>query len=141
MKNATTNTQTPETAKGSLTVLVVEDHPYFRKSLVSYLAEFSSVNVVGKAADGMEALELAERLRPQLVVMDIQMPEMDGLDACKLIKIKYPGTRVILYSMHASETFSKESLSCADGFVTKDRLFEELNEIIGQSKALASKAS
>jgi len=136
MMNTTINTQLSETAAGHLTVLVVEDHPYFRKSLVSYLAEFSSVSVVGKAADGIEALEMAERLRPQLVVMDIQMPELDGLAACKLLKMKCPETRVILYSMHAPETFSKEALERADRFVPKDRLFEELAGIIGAAVAV-----
>lgn len=129
--NSTIPAQTHGTVVSSLTVLVVEDHPYFRKSLVSYLSEFSSVSVVGKAGDGLEALKMAEKLRPQLVVMDIQMPGMDGLEACKLLKIKYPGTRVILYSMHDPETFSKEALERADRFVPKDRLFEELTEIIG----------
>ena len=132
MINSNTSAQTHETTGSSLTVLVVDDHPYFRKSLVSYLAEFSSVSVVGKAADGMEALEMAEKLRPQLVVMDIQMPKLDGLAACEILKTKYPGMRVILYSMHASETFSKEALNCADRFVPKDRIFEELTGIIGQ---------
>jgi DNA-binding NarL/FixJ family response regulator len=63
--------------------------------------------------------------------MDIQMPELDGLGACKLLKIKYPGTRVILYSMHPRETFGREALERADEFVPKDRLFEKLTAIIG----------
>lgn len=85
--------------------------------------------------DGREAVEMAEKLRPHLVIMDIQMPELDGIAACETIRTRYPETRVVLYSMHAPETFGKEALDKADRFVTKERLLDELPGIIRHETA------
>ena len=114
-------------------MLVVDDHRYFRESLVSFLAEFPSIETVGTAGDGAEAVKMVERLRPQLVIMDIQMPLMDGLLACEEIKKDSPGTKVVLYTMHSRETYGDAALKLADSFVPKDRLFEELPGLIEEA--------
>lgn len=111
-------------------MLVVDDHRYFRESLVSFLGEFPSIETVGTAGDGAEAVRMVKRFRPQLVIMDIQMPLMDGLQACEEIKKDSPGTRVVLYTMHSPETYDAAALKRADSFVSKDRLFDELPGII-----------
>ncbi len=72
---------------------------------------------------------MVEALRPQLVLMDIQMPEMDGLEACEIIKSSSPGIKVVLYTMH--EMYGASAPGKADMFVAKDRLFDELPGIVG----------
>jgi len=78
---------------------------------------------------------MVKRFRPQLVIMDIQMPLMDGLQACEEIKKDSPEIRVVLYTMHSPETYGDAALKRADSFVPKDRLFEELPEIVGKEAA------
>jgi len=118
-------------APEKLSVLVVDDHRYFRESLVSYLTDFLSVSIVGSAGDGVEAVALVDKLKPLLVIMDIQMPEMDGVTACGLLKASHPDLRVILYSMNAPDNYDKKALDRADSFVPKDRLFDELGGLLG----------
>ena len=113
-----------------LKVLIVDDHRYFRESLVSFLGGFSGVNVVGTADNGREAVERAASIKPDMVIMDIQMPLMDGLQACADIKKGSPEMRVLLYSMHSPETYGDADLKQADSFVPKDRLFDELPGLI-----------
>jgi len=120
----------PCAVKDKLSVLVVDDHRYFRESLVSYLTDVLAVNVAGSAANGVEAIVLVEKLRPLLVIMDIQMPEMDGVTACGILKASHPDLRIILYSMNAPDNYDKESLEWADRFVAKDRLFDELSLLL-----------
>lgn len=129
MLNAAT-TIVPQTAPEKLSVLVVDDHRYFRESLVSYLADFLSVSIAGSAGNGVEAVSMVEKLRPLLVIMDIQMPEMDGVTACRLLKASHPDLRVILYSMNTPDNYDKEALGRADSFVPKDCLFDELGGLL-----------
>ena len=130
MKNAIPNMSLPVASSGRLKVLVVDDHTYFRESLVSFLGEFPSIETVGTAGDGEEAVRMVKRFRPQLVIMDIQMPLMDGLQACEEIKKDSPGTRVVLYTMHSPEAYDDAALKRADSCVPKDRLFDELPGIV-----------
>ena len=128
--NAATQIEPSATEGGKLAVLVVDDHRYFRESLISYLTDFPAVSIAGSAANGAEAVALVEKLRPLLVIMDIQMPEMDGITACRLIKASCPELRVVLYSINAQDNYDKEALERADRFVPKDRLFEELSGLL-----------
>ena len=131
MMNVATKIRPYSADEGKMSVLVVDDHRYFRESLVSYLSDVLAVSIAGSAANGVEAVALVEKLRPLLVIMDIQMPEMDGVTACGILKASHPDLRVILYSMHTFDTFDKETLGRADSFVPKDRLFEELSGLLG----------
>jgi NarL family two-component system response regulator LiaR len=125
---ATTLQQYPTQEK--LSVLVVDDHRYFRESLISYLSDVLLVSIAGSAGNGVEAVAMVEKLRPLLVIMDIQMPEMDGVTACRLLKASHPDLRVILYSMNTPDNYENESLGRADSFVPKDRLFDELRGLL-----------
>ncbi len=124
-------------APEKLSVLVVDDHRYFRESLVSYLTDFLSVSIAGSAGNGIEAVALVEKLKPLLVIMDIQMPEMDGVTACRLLKASHPDLRVILYSMNAPDNYDKDALGRADSFVAKDSLFYELCGLLGRKPGAA----
>jgi DNA-binding NarL/FixJ family response regulator len=113
-----------------LSLLVVDDHRYFRESLVSFLAEIPAVRVSGIAENGREAVALAAVSNPNVIIMDIQMPGMNGIEACRIIKERMPQAKIILYTMHGAEHFSKTGLECADWFLPKDRLFEELPAVL-----------
>ena len=99
-------------------VLVVDDQPRARKSLRALLATWSQVGAVREAAGGREALAQIESMPPDLVVMDVLMPDMDGLTTARQIKARWPGTKIVLLSMDPS--YANEALSAgADAFVTK----------------------
>ena len=99
-------------------VLVVDDQPRARKSLRALLATWSQVGAVREAAGGLEALAQIECMPPDLVVMDVLMPDMDGLTTARQIRARWPGTKIVLLSMDPS--YANEALSAgADAFVTK----------------------
>ncbi len=110
---------------GNLTVVVVDDHRGFRQSLISFLRQVPSVEILGEAADGQEAEELVLKLSPDVVIMDIKMPRKNGIEAAQRIKTQALRVRVILYSMD-EPGISDWSEVNVDGFIPKQRLFEEI---------------
>ena len=88
-------------ATKQIRVLLVDDHPMMRQGLRSLLEPYPNVDVVGEASDGQEAIELADQLRPTLIVMDVNMPKMNGIEATAVIKARSPDTSVIGLSVHA----------------------------------------
>jgi DNA-binding NarL/FixJ family response regulator len=99
-------------------VLVVDDQPRARRSLKALLATWGKVGGVREASDGIEALREMEKTCPDLVVMDVTMPGMDGLTAARAIKSRWPKTRIVMLSMYPE--YADEALSAgADAFVTK----------------------
>ncbi|REF00435.1 response regulator transcription factor [Thermomonospora umbrina] len=101
-------------------VLVADDHPVYRDGLRMMLASTGAVEVVGTAADGAEAVELAGRLEPQVVVMDLQMPRLDGIEATRRIVGARPGTGVLVLTMHEDdESVFAAMLAGARGFLVK----------------------
>ncbi len=113
-----------------LKTLIVDDHDFFRKTLRKYLEELRVLDIIGEACNGREAVDHVEISLPQLVLMDINMPELDGLNACRIIKETYPDIKVVLYTMHDPKLYSRASHNLADVFMGKDRLFEELPEVL-----------
>lgn len=116
--------------KNKIKILIVDDHESFRKALRSFLSTIHEVTVIGEGGCGGEAVSLNQRLRPQLIIMDISMPGIDGIEASKSIKREYKDTRIILYSMYDLESYRITGESSADIFLPKDRLYEELPEVI-----------
>jgi len=114
-----------------LRILLVDDHVLFRKGLARLLDAQPDFEVVGEAADGLEAVEQARALRPDLVLMDLRMPGCDGLAATRRIKGELPAVQVVMLSVSEDEhDFFEAIRSGADGYLVKDMrpelLFQEL---------------
>jgi len=104
-----------------LRILIVDDHGVVRAGVRSLLESQTDVQVVGEASGGEDALEQVEKLRPQLVLMDIAMPGMSGIEATRRIKKDYPDTRVLVLTMHDDEEFFFPVLRAgASGYVLKE---------------------
>jgi DNA-binding NarL/FixJ family response regulator len=115
----------------NIRILLADDHRILREGLRSLLAQQPDITVVGEASDGNEAVELARQLRPDLVIMDVVMPGIDGVVATRQIRVECPETRVIALSMHADRRFVSEMVRAgALGYLVKDSAFEELNQAV-----------
>jgi DNA-binding NarL/FixJ family response regulator len=109
-----------------ITVLIADDHPMVRAGLKSMLSD-SRIRIVGEAGSGREALEMALKLKPKVVLMDIRMPDMDGIQALEAIKTEKLNTRAVMLTTYRSTAYLLKSLSAgAAGFVLKDISREEL---------------
>ena len=112
-------------------ILLVDDHPLFREGLRSLIDKSETTRVIGEAGDGAEAVRLAGELQPDLVIMDLTMPVMNGIDATREITGKYPGIKVLALSMETNRFFVVEVLKAgATGYVLKDTAFAELADAI-----------
>jgi CheY-like chemotaxis protein len=106
----------PDTAmhlksESSIRVLVADDHKMVREGLVSLLEEQPDIRVVGEAEDGEEALALAHELQPDIVVMDVEMPELNGIEATRRILRRHPGLKVIGLSMHSDKGYAEKMIA------------------------------
>ena len=102
-------------------LVIVDDHALVRSGLRYMLAREQDLEVVGEAADGREAVESCRRLRPDLVLMDVSMPEMDGLEATRVIKQEHPRTGVVIITVHENPDYLLKALRAgADGYILKD---------------------
>jgi len=111
----------------NIRVLIVDDHKVMRETLRSFLESLPGVEVVGEAENGRVAVQLARDKKPTVVVMDVIMPEMDGIEATRLITTEMPDVKVIVLSMQCDESY-RETLRQAGAscFLPKDSAFEEL---------------
>lgn len=108
-------------------VLLADDHSLVRAGIRALLNEMPEVTVVAEASNGREAIQMVDVHRPQIVVMDIMMPEMNGLDATARIVAVFPEVRVLILSMNATEQYVVQSLQVgASGYVMKDVSPQEL---------------
>lgn len=110
-----------------LRILLADDHRLFRDGLRTLLGQQADMEVVGEAVDGPSAIEAAGRLRPDVLLMDISMSGLNGIEATRRVLADSPGTRVIMLSMHADQRYVTESLRAgAMGYVLKDSAIDEL---------------
>jgi two-component system, NarL family, nitrate/nitrite response regulator NarL len=112
-------------------ILVVDDHPVVRKGVCSVLAQREDIAVCAQASDGREALRQAMELVPDLVILDVSMPNVDGLAAAKLIKAAVPEVRILMLSVHDGPQIIRAAQAAgADGFLPKTEVGETLLEAV-----------
>jgi DNA-binding NarL/FixJ family response regulator len=114
-------------------LVIADDHDLMRSGLRALLTDVPNLQVLGEAANGREALELCRRFEPDLVLMDVRMPEMDGLTATRAIKHRYPRTSVLVLTVHENQSYMLEALKAgAAGYILKDAPRKELLGAIGR---------
>jgi DNA-binding NarL/FixJ family response regulator len=122
-------------------VLLVDDHTLFRQGVRALLAAVPEFVVVGEAADGQEAIRLAEQTSPDVVVMDLLMPNMDGFEATRILHEKYPDLKILILSMYDDEDYVHEILRAGGcGYVLKrsasDDLIRAVQEVFSGGASL-----
>lgn len=112
-------------------IAVVDDHLLFRTGIVSLLKDYDNLDVLFQASNGLELLEAVKKNMPDVVLLDIQMPEMDGIRATVSLKELYPEIKIIILTMHNGDEFIFDLMSKgANGFIPKDRSLDVLVEAI-----------
>lgn len=112
-------------------ILIVDDHKIVRDGLKSLISREQGLEVVGEAENGRIAVQMARRLKPKIVIMDITMPELNGMDASRQILSELPGTKIITLSMHSDRRFVMEMFKAGvSGYLLKDCAFDELAQAI-----------
>jgi len=115
----------------TIRVLLVDDHTLFRKGLASLLATQADIEVVGEAANGNEALQKARELMPDLILMDIWMPECDGLEATRRIKEEMPYVKIVMLTVSDDDRSLFEAIKCgARGYLLKNLEPQELFNLL-----------
>jgi len=119
----------------STTIVLADDHNVVRQGLRALLEGEPDLSIVGEASNGLEAVELAERLRPNVLVVDVMMPGLNGLEVTREVTQRSPQTRVIVLSMHANEAYVLAALkNGAVGYVLKDSCADELVQAVRQAR-------
>ncbi|MHC1785278.1 MAG: response regulator [Anaerolineaceae bacterium] len=117
-------------------VMVVDDHAMVRRGLTTFLSIFDDLTFVGEAEDGQKALELCKTIQPDVVIMDMVMPEMDGVTATRLIRTQFPSTQVIGLTSFKEDGLVLNALTAgAIGYLLKDVSAEELAKAIRSAHA------
>lgn len=108
-------------------IVVAEDHTILREGLRLLLSSNADFEVVGEAGDGLEAIRLVESLKPDLILMDLSMPRMNGMGAIQEIKKQCPATKILVLTVHKTEEYILATLKAgADGYILKDATHSEL---------------
>ncbi|MEJ2164831.1 MAG: response regulator transcription factor [Desulfobacterales bacterium] len=113
--------------EGKIKVVIVEDHKLFREGLKSLLSDKADLEVVGEAGDGLEAIRIVKKCRPELMLLDLSMPKMNGISVMKEIKNQFPDTKIMALTIHESDQYVLEAFEAgADGYCLKDAGRNEL---------------
>ena len=112
-------------------ILLADDHKIMRDSLCSLIEKQPDMQVVAEAENGRAAIKLNRKFRPDVIVMDIHMPEVNGIEATRQIVEEFPGTKVVAFSMHSDQQFVIGALKAGvSGYLLKDSASEELARAI-----------
>lgn len=112
-------------------ILLADDHALMRAGLRALIARFSGFEVIAEAGDGLEAVQLTRQLKPDIVVLDLSMPGLNGIDAASRIRRESPETQIVVLSMHTAENYVVEALHAgASAYVVKDAAVDELERAL-----------
>ena len=112
-------------------VFLVDDHPAVREGVRSYLTSQGSILVVGEAADAKEALRKVKKLMPEIIILDVNLPSLDGGELARRLRLTVPAAKIIGFSVHASQEYVVRMARCgAHGYVMKDAPTTKLVEAI-----------
>jgi DNA-binding NarL/FixJ family response regulator len=116
---------------GQIQVLVVDDHPLLRDGIVAMISNQTDITVTAEASNGREAIEKFRSQRPDVTLMDLQMPEMDGVDAIVAIRSQFPAARIIVLTTYAGDVLAQKALRAgAQAYVLKSQVRKDLLETI-----------
>jgi DNA-binding NarL/FixJ family response regulator len=120
----------------AISIFLADDHPVVRRGLRTLLESDADFSVVGEAGDGLETVRLIERSRPNVLILDLMMPGISGLDVLRIVRERWPQTRVVVLSMHRSNAFIAEALKIgATGYVLKGCTEENLIRAVRDAAA------
>jgi two-component system response regulator NreC len=128
--------------KNPYRIVIAEDHRILREGLQALLSSHPEFEIVGQAEDGLEAIRCVESLSPDLILVDLSMPRMNGLEAIEDIKKRCPNTRIVVLTVHKTEEYILAALKAgADGYILKDANHTELalaiNNVLGGRRYLS----
>ena len=113
--------------EGKTKIVIVEDHKLFREGLKSLLSDKADLEVIGEAGDGLEAIRTVKKCRPDLLLLDLSMPKMNGISVMKEIKNQFPEMKIMALTIHESDQYVLEAFEAgADGYCLKDAGRSEL---------------
>jgi DNA-binding NarL/FixJ family response regulator len=114
-----------------INIVLVDDHQMFRDGVKSVLSDEENIEVVGEVGSGKDLYGLLESITPDLIITDISMPDISGIEVAKYVTENYPGIKILILSMHSNEEFITKALSVgANGYLPKDTSMKELLEAI-----------
>ena len=117
-------------------IVLADDHTLVRQGIRKILEGKDDLEVVGEAGDGIELLFLLDKLRPQMVILDISMPNFQGIEAARQIKMKYPGMKILIMTMHKEREYLYKAISAgAEGYLLKEDAEKELFSAIEALRA------
>lgn len=128
----------------SIRILIADDHQLFREGIANLLSASLQIEIIAQAENGQEAIEKAKNLKPDIIIMDLSMPVINGVDATRILHKELPETRVLVLSMHCDKHYIKEALEAgASGYLFKnctyDQLIEAVNTVYQGKKYLSDK--
>ena len=115
----------------TIRILITDDHQLFREGIANLLSASTHIEIVAQAENGQEAIEKDKKLKPDIVIMDLNLPVINGVDATRILHQELPKTKVLVLSMHAEKSYIKEALEAgAFGYLFKDCTYDQLIEAI-----------
>lgn len=113
--------------KNPIDIIIADDHKIFRRGIVAALSAFDRLNVIGEAENGMQLLEKIEALHPNVVLLDVKMPLLDGIETLKKIKVQYSDTKVVMLTMYDDDAHIQNLMELgANGYLAKDTDADEI---------------